>query len=216
MRIVTAAEMKQIEKNANDAGLNYYDMMENAGRGAAEYIKSNTKDFETKLCLICVGNGNNGGDGYVAARILKELGGSPIIMMACGEPKTPDSIKTFEIAKNMGIEIIAFEPDAAQKSMAVIFGCEVIVDCIYGTGFHGELRENVKPLFDIINDSDAVKFAVDIPSGVSDSGAPAEGAIKADHTIAIDSLKHAHINALDHCGKITTIDIGIPEECHNV
>ncbi len=209
MRIVTADEMKSIEKAAFDAGMSYYDMMENAGRGIAGYVKENTKDFETKLILICAGTGNNGGDGYAAARYLKNMGGSPIIMMAGGQPKTPDAARNFELAKDMGIEIIAFEPDASQKSTAVIYGCEVIVDCVYGTGFHGQLRQNVRALFDIINDSDAVKFAADIPSGVPDSGEPAEGAVKADHTIAIQYLKRAHISALEHCGKITVIDIGI-------
>ena len=96
MKIVTAAEMKEIERRANERGMSYYDMMENAGRKAAEYIKENTKDFGTKLCLICVGAGNNGGDGYVAARYIKELGGTPIIMMACGTPKTPDAARNFE------------------------------------------------------------------------------------------------------------------------
>ena len=208
MKIVTAAEMKKIERRANERGMSYYDMMENAGRKAAEYIKENTKDFGTKLCLICVGAGNNGGDGYVAARYIKELGGTPIIMMACGTPKTPDAARNFELAKDMGIEIVRFDPGL---SAAVIYGCEVIVDCVYGTGFHGGIREDVRPLFDIINDSDAVKFAVDIPSGVPDDGEPAEGAIKADHTIAVQYLKHAHVSALENCGKITVIDIGIGE-----
>ncbi len=206
MRIVSASEMKEIERAAFERGMSYCDMMENAGRAAAEYIKDNTKNFETKLCLIVVGTGNNGGDGYVAARYIKNFGGTPIIMMAAGEPKTPDAIKNFELAKAMGIEMIKFDP---KISAAVIYGCDVIVDCVYGTGFHGAIRDSVRPLFDIINDSDAVKFSVDIPSGVPDSGSPAEGAIKADHTIAVQYLKRAHISALDHCGRITTIDINI-------
>ncbi len=208
MRIVSASEMREIERAAFERGMSYYEMMENAGRAAAEYIKDNTRDFETKLCLIAAGTGNNGGDGYVAARHIKDFGGTPIIMMASGEPKTPDAIKNFELAKAMGIEIIKFDP---KISAAVIYGCDVIVDCVYGTGFHGELRDSVRPLFDIINDSDAVKFAMDIPSGVPDSGSPADGAVKADHTIAVQYLKRAHVSALDYCGKITVIDIGIGE-----
>ena len=87
MRVVSSAQMKKIEENANKHGLSYYDMMENAGKGVADYIKETTEKFETKLILICVGTGNNGGDGYVAARKIKELGGSPLIMMSDGEPK---------------------------------------------------------------------------------------------------------------------------------
>ncbi len=213
MRVVSSAQMKKIEENANKQGLSYYDMMENAGKGVADYIKETTEKFETKLILICVGTGNNGGDGYVAARKIKELGGSPLIMMSDGEPKTPDAVKNFEIAKDMGIEILSFDPD---KSLPIIYGCEVIVDCVYGTGFHGELKPEIKELFKMVNEADAVKYAVDIPSGVSDDGTVAEGAFKADHTIAVDSLKNAHISALENCGKIKCIDIGIPEECHNL
>ncbi len=215
MRIVSAAEMKRIERKAYESGLSYYQMMENAGKGVAEFVKKNTKDFETKLILICVGTGNNGGDGYAAARFLKEMGGTPLILMADGLPKTPDAIKNFELAKNSGIEILAFDP---QKSTPVILGCEAIIDCVYGTGFHGELKENVKRLFKAIEESDAVKFSVDIPSGVCDDGTPAENAFKADFTIAVDSLKHAHMSDLsfENCGRIARIDIGIPEECHNL
>lgn len=209
MRIVSTAEMKEIEKSANERGISYYDMMERAGRGTAEYIKANTKNFETKLCLVVAGTGNNGGDGYAAARYLKEMGGIPMIMMASGPPKTPDAIKNFELAKDMGIEILLYD---SKVSASVIYGCDVIADCVFGTGFHGELRENIKSLFETINDSDAEKFAVDIPSGVSDSGVPSEGAIKADHTIAIQYMKNAHISAPEQCGRIKVLDIGIGTE----
>lgn len=215
MRIVNAAEMKEIEKRANANGLSYYDMMENAGGKVAEFIKNNTKNFESKLILICTGKGNNGGDGFVAARKLKEMGGNPLIMLVDGVPKTDDAVKNFKIAQDIGLEIISFDKE---KSRPIIWGCDVIVDCIYGTGFREELKQEVAELFSIINESDGIKFSVDMPSGVRDDGSVAAGAFRADYTIAVDSLKNAHVSAAasENCGKVVCVDIGIPEECHNL
>lgn len=77
MRVVNASQMKQIEKNANDMGITYYQMMENAGMCVADFVRKNIKDFETKIILILTGTGNNGGDGFVAARIIKKVWWKP-------------------------------------------------------------------------------------------------------------------------------------------
>lgn len=215
MRVVNASQMKQIEKNANDMGITYYQMMENAGMCVADFVRKNIKDFETKIILILTGTGNNGGDALVAARLINKYDGNPLIMMVDGPPKTTDAIKNFNKAKECGIEIISFEKD---KSIPIIWGSDVIIDGVYGTGFHGELNDNIRALFSTISDSDAVKFSIDIPSGVNDSGEISDGAFKADFTIALDSLKNAHINenTFENCGRVICADIGIPEECHTI
>lgn len=213
MRVVSNEQMKQIEMNANSLGMSYSDMMENAGNAIADFIHKNTKDFENSIILFLVGNGNNGGDGYVAARRIRELGGNPLIIMVDGMPKTPNSKENFDKANDLGIEILSYEPS---KSMALLFGSEVIVDCIYGTGFHGNLSDDIIKLNDIVSDCDGKKFAVDIPSGINGDGAVSSGAFKADFTIAIDSLKNAHISAFDYCGRVVCVDIGIPDECHSI
>lgn len=72
-QIVTCAEMKEIEKRASEGGLSYYQMMENAGVGAAEFIVSRIPAKGKQVLVFC-GKGNNGGDGFVVARILHEHG----------------------------------------------------------------------------------------------------------------------------------------------
>lgn len=216
MRIVSINEMKEIEKRADAAGLSYYQMMENAGEECTKIIQSNTKEFETKIVLICVGKGNNGGDGYVMARKIQEFGAHPLILMAEDVPVTPDAIKNYELAAANNVEIIKFNP---QSCKSIIMGSDIIVDAVYGTGFHGELKPNIKDLFNIINDSDAVKYAIDIPSGINaDSCAVADGAFKANYTIAIDSMKNAHVSSETflYCGRVVCVDIGIPEKCHDI
>lgn len=216
MRIVTINEMKEIERRADKSGLSYFQMMENAGTEAAKIIFNNTKDFETKIVLICAGKGNNGGDGFVAAKRIKEFGGHPLILLADGSPVTADAKKNFDIALSEGIEVIEFD---SSMSKSLILGSDIIVDAVYGTGFHGELKPQIKELFDIINGSDAVKYAIDIPSGINaDSCTVADGTFKADYTVAIDSMKNAHISSdtFLYCGRVVCVDIGIPEECHNL
>lgn len=214
MKIVTTKEMKIIEDKANKLGITYYEMMENAGVAVADLIYKNTKDFENKIILICVGTGNNGGDGYVVARKIKELGGKPLVMIIDGVPKTPDSIINLNKVVDLGIEVIDFD---SNSSLPIIFGCDIIVDAVYGTGFHGELNESSKKLFNCISDSDAIKYSIDMPSGVNpDTAEVADGAYIADFTIALDSMKNAHISAdaFKNCGRVICTDIGIPEECH--
>lgn len=215
MRIVTIKQMKEIEKRADKSGLSYTQMMENAGCAAAELIRKNTKNFESKIVLILVGKGNNGGDGFVAVRRIKELGAKPLIIMAEGLPTTADAKLNFDLAKKQGIEILDFD---AKKSAPLIYGSDIIIDCVYGTGFHGELRTEVKQLFDIASDSDAVKYSIDIPSGINaDDCTIADGAFKADFTVAIDSLKNVHISdkTFEYCGHTVCADIGIPDFCHD-
>ena len=84
---VTSAQMKEIERKADEAGLSYYQMMENAGMGAAEYISSR-HPVAGKTVLIFCGKGNNGGDGFVAARKLTEKGALVKLYLAEGRPKT--------------------------------------------------------------------------------------------------------------------------------
>lgn len=214
VRVVTTKQMKEIEDNANSLGVTYNEMMENAGSEVADLILKNTKDFKTKIVLICVGSGNNGGDGYVVARKIKNIGGNPLILMVDGNPKTPDAITNFNKVIELGIEVITYDPES---SMPIVFGCDIVVDGVYGTGFHGELNRDIKMLFDCILESDAVKYAIDIPSGVNaDDCTVADGAYVADLTIALDSMKNAHISSetFKNCGRVVCVDIGIPEECH--
>ena len=86
-KAVTSQEMKAIEKAAADRGMPYLQMMENAGRAAAEEIIQAYRP-EGKIVLTMVGKGNNGGDGLVAARLLSEAGALVIILLADGLPAT--------------------------------------------------------------------------------------------------------------------------------
>ena len=208
MPAVTSSEMKEIERKADEAGLSYYQMMENAGSGAAEYILEKQTVLGKRVMVFC-GKGNNGGDGFVVARKLKEKGAFVQIILLEGEPKTEDAIKNCRICETMNIPMFKFEDP---KIIATIENTDIIIDAVYGTGFHGELRETVGKAARLINDSSALTYALDIPSGLNGDNCIADpDTILADETIVFHRLKpvHADPKSAEYCGQIVCIPIGI-------
>ena len=209
MKFVTVAEMKQIEKRADKSGLSYRQMMENAGTAAYKAIREKYPNLE-KMVVIA-GKGNNGGDGFVVARFAAMDGMQVQVILIEGMSVTEDAAANFEKLKSLPVEIT--DMDKAWNTTE----SDVIVDALYGTGFHGELCLAGKLACQYMNDQAGKVVALDIPSGMNaDTGKAAEGALKADITIVFDSYKYAHAeNSENICGEIVLADIGIPEECHS-
>ena len=205
--IVTAAEMKEIEKKAADKGLSYYQMMENAGTAASDFIKSKEK-IKDKSVLVFCGKGNNGGDGYVVARKLRQDGGDVKLVMVDGEPKTPEAIRNKMICEELAIPILRVNDLTVQ----IVDKAFIIVDGIYGTGVSGVLRKEAHDATKLINDSPARIYSLDIPSGVNgDSGSADPDAVEAYYTIVFHRYKPAHkmASAQKYCGNLVLADIGI-------
>ncbi|MDD2217251.1 MAG: NAD(P)H-hydrate epimerase [Eubacteriales bacterium] len=209
MITVTSVQMKEIERRASEAGLSYYNMMENAGTGATDQIVK----FESvvgKRIIVACGKGNNGGDGFVVARKLTEIGANVTLVLTEGEPKTEDAIKNYNLCRRMRITTLRISEDIG----AEIEEADIIVDAIFGTGFHGELRGQTREVVAGINKSEARVYALDIPSGVNgDSGEADRDSIKADKTIVFHLPKPAHFmqRTAEFCGEVICISIGIEE-----
>ena len=216
MRILKADEMRSVEEHAARSGLAYKRMMENAGAACARNIRNICeKELSGKknICIVC-GKGNNGGDGFVIARKLSENGFYPKIILADGYPGTEDAIDNYKMTIGLGILSVWYDSER-EKAVTALKDADVIVDAVYGFGFHGELSTDMKMLFGAINSSSALVISVDIPSGVyCDNGKMSDSAIKADYTIAVSALKPAHIiyPAAENCGDIIVVNIGITEE----
>ena len=209
-RIVTAAQMKAIEQAGNAHGLPYLQMMENAGMAAyAELQKQFTQPGS--LLVVC-GKGNNGGDGFVIARAAAKDGWNVTALLAEGEPKTTDAITNFERLHSLSVNI------CADCTVLETQHFDVVVDALYGTGFHGALRPSglaACGLMNRLHKSGAFVLAVDLPSGINtDTGEVAEGAAHADLTVTFDSYKPLHVaeSSAPLCGKIVCADIGIQNE----
>lgn len=211
-RVVTAAQMKAIEQAGNAHGLPYLQMMENAGLAA--YAALNKQLPQGEALLVVCGKGNNGGDGFVIARAAALGGWRVTVLLAEGNPKTPDAITNFR--RLTGLPVTVSRESTALETEPF----DAVVDALYGTGFHGGLRPAGFAACTLINRqhrAGAFVLAVDLPSGINtDTGEVAAGAVQADLTVTFDSCKPLHLaqSSAPLCGKVTCADIGIRDEWH--
>lgn len=208
MRVLTAEEIRKVEEKAFASFTSEKELMFKAGEACFKKTVSVIDDAKNKsYCVVC-GNGKNAGDGFVIAKLLQDYGCSAVIVIADKEPNIEEPKMYFDEAVEKGVPVYAFED--------YDFSCDVIIDCIFGIGFHGEPRPPFDKVFDRINNSGKIVVSVDTPSGTDASTGQVVSAVKADYTIAISTLKFAHIlpPSNGYCGKTYTVNIGIPEECY--
>lgn len=208
MYIVTPKQMKLAEEMTDKSGVSYLELMENAGAAsAAEIIKR--LDVNGKKALVLCGKGNNGGDGYVIARYLADKGAFVTVAITAEKPQT--GIAFDEYNRICGNKCIKIQPLRETE----LQGYDIIVDAAFGTGFHGELPDDIKKAFRDISASNAFRLAVDIPSGAdSVSGQCSDDVPYFDVTVTFGAIKAGmlHMPARKHCGEIVTADIGITDE----
>ncbi len=220
MRLLRSEEMKLVEQYAAKTGLTYQRMMENAGSACARNIRNELEKDDlrkTRVAVVC-GKGNNGGDGFVVARKLYENGYNVCVVLASGYPTSQEATYMYKLVLDQSIRTVWYDADT-EIALQTIRNAEVVVDAVFGFSFAGVLDEDMRALIKEMSASDAVKFAIDVPSGVyTDSGYCDPDCFKADYTIAISALKPAHIihPASECCGDIIIANIGIPEECYRV
>lgn len=206
--VVTNSQMKEAERRCDQSGISYYQMMENAGTRCAEFLMELLPE-NTRTVVMC-GSGNNGGDGLVIARLLREHGRSVSVLLASGTLRTTDA------AENLARLPIGTPVYSAEQYREAFRYAGCVVDCIYGTGFHGSLREKPLAILRTANHC-AVRVAVDIPSGVnSDTGELDEHCFHPTHTLVIAAMKAGLLNApaSDILGEVRIMDIGIGEHCY--
>ena len=195
--ILTADAMRAAEQQAIDSGTTVEQLMERAGEALAEAIYRFAGPMPV---LVLCGPGNNGGDGYVAARHLAARGVA-VRVAALGEPKS--TAATSARSQWGG----AVEPLSAETAAAPVF-----VDALFGTGLKRGLDERVFKELLRLSSAALVKVACDVPSGVdTDSGAELSAVPSFDLTVAFGALKPAHrlFPAMSKCGRVALARIGI-------
>ena len=216
MVLVTPKQMKVIEKNTNDSGISYQMLMQNAGIQLAQFIMNQPLDLTAGVVIFC-GNGNNGGDGFVAAKMLSEAGIPVTAALMCGEPTTEISAQAYFDLSGESADVL-FLNDNIDKIFNVISSTALIVDAVFGTGYHGELPPQIKACFSYAARAKGVKLAVDVPSGGNcATGEVAEGTLKCDYTITFGAKKLGmEFSPLKNiCGEILVTDIGIPKTAYS-
>ena len=214
MRVLTEGLIRVSEEDAvNSGAFSFHELMYRAGKSAADIIMRRFSVCGKKVAVLC-GKGNNGGDGFVIARAAAKDGWNVTALLAEGEPKTTDAITNFGRLHSLSVNI------CADCTVLETQHFDVVVDALYGTGFHGALRPSglaACGLMNRLHKSGAFVLAVDLPSGINtDTGEVAEGAAHADLTVTFDSYKPLHVveSSAPLCGKIVCSDIGIRDEWH--
>jgi len=206
-----AAEIKQIELQAAESGgYPMYDLMEKAGLASWEYIQKYWSEAK-KITIIC-GKGNNAGDGFVLARIIKSAGKEVQLLSVEADAEFKGDAKiAFQSMKDHGITPLAFKA-------TLLADQDLIIDAILGTGLKGVLRDNFLQVIEAVNsfmETDwAPIFSIDIPSGLeSDTGFANPVAINATRTLTFIALKSGMVtgHARAYCGEIDLAPLGIDE-----
>lgn len=179
-------------------------MMENAAIGMAEFIKNLIieKDLKNPTILIVCGKGNNGGDGYALARHLSLF---KVSLCSIDAPFSREALVQFNICKKLA---------QLNESNRLDEKADIIVDCVYGIGFRDEFLPAVKKIIFSMNQMKGIKIACDVPSGLRKDGTCADEVFRADYTLTMGSLKLGLFSdkAKAVCGKIITLDLGIPKK----
>ncbi|MGD9395086.1 MAG: NAD(P)H-hydrate dehydratase [Candidatus Thorarchaeota archaeon] len=212
---ITTEDMRILELNAEYLGVTHSMLMQNAGREVARVITKTSKVAGKHIAIIC-GLGGNGGDGFVAARYLDEEGAEVDVYLLGDEAliRNKDAIHNWEILRNLH-DILSAEivTESAVKSCRALKDADILVDGIMGFGLRSKLREPLLTAVKMFNKSSAVKYAIDVPSGIdSETGKVHGAAVKADHTIALHAPKIGMKKAKEFVGKLHIVSIGIPKE----
>jgi hydroxyethylthiazole kinase-like uncharacterized protein yjeF len=200
--LLTTAEMGQADRLAIAGGVPGIALMENAGRAVAEAV---AERHPPGSVAVVAGPGNNGGDGFVAARLLAERG-YRVTVMLLGDPARFKGDAALA-AKQWTGGVAAAEPTA-------LAGAEVIIDALFGAGLDRPVEGVARALIEAMNAQAAPVVAVDLPSGINGtSGAVMGAAVKAAQTVTFFRKKPGHLLLPGrlHCGTIAVADIGIPE-----
>lgn len=196
---VSYAAMRAADEEEIKRGTPAAELMERAGKALAERTLHAMKEYGVSDALFVCGGGNNGGDGFVAARILMEAE-KDVQVLCLAEKFSP---LCAEMKARFHGDILGRIPRRRYR---------LIVDCLFGTGLTREIGGAEEQFVSFINYSGAHVIACDVPSGLKEGGVRCVSCVKADETLTIGQYKNALLlgDGADLAGKITLAPIGIP------
>jgi ADP-dependent NAD(P)H-hydrate dehydratase / NAD(P)H-hydrate epimerase len=213
MKIVTSQEMREIDRATSERfGVPSLTLMENAGTAVAEFVIS-TYPGAKRVGVVC-GKGNNGGDGFVAARKLHEAG-KEVSVILLGQPAElrGDASEMFTKLPVKPVLVRSSEELALQPAKAAL-GADLLVDAILGTGFRPPVRGLYAEAISALNAAEAPVIAIDVPSGAdTDAMDGQEGLIaRAQGIVTFTAPRPAHVFGALTEGPIVITPIGSPDQ----
>jgi ADP-dependent NAD(P)H-hydrate dehydratase / NAD(P)H-hydrate epimerase len=218
MELVTAAEMRALDLAAvQRRKISSLRLMENAGRAVVEVMERQYRPLRGKTVTVVSGKGQNGGDGFVAARLLRRRGCT--VRLAVLAPLVSvkgDAATTLRKFRRSGGSCVALRAGMESRLLAPLLrNSDIVVDAIFGTGLNAPVEGMAAAVIDSINATGHPIVSIDLPSGLdADSGAILGRAVNADVTVTLCRPKRGLYlgSGPNVAGKIRIVDIGIPDD----
>ena len=197
--MISSQDLKILEA---ESGMSRFNLMENAGKSVFHILEDRFGLKDKKILVVCY-HGNNGGDGFVAARYFSEVAETDILFIGDENKLKKEAKANFKkIEHNERIQFLVDEDVDFNEY-------DIIIDAILGIGIHGRLNREISAVIDDINNSKAYKVSVDIPTGLNpDSGEIVDKCVNADLIVTFHDLKKGLEKYQD---KTVIADIGLPK-----
>ncbi len=226
MKALTAAEMREVDRLTTErCGIPSLQLMDNAGKSVFDFLRSAYGDVATSHAAVLCGKGNNGGDGFVVARLLQETGLKPgVYLFAEAGTLRGDAAKNFLRLKDSGAAIQTIGGLADwETARGEVTKSHVIVDALLGTGLKGKVEGTLASVIEDLNKISRCAtsicpqsiLAVDTPSGLpSDGGDPQGSVVRAHATVTFTAPKIGQLVSKEAacCGRLLVRQIGSPRE----
>lgn len=220
MKILTAAEAREVDRLTTERqGVPSLTLMENAGKCAVAFIKQRFAKLGRRRIVILCGKGNNGGDGFVVARHLLDMGSrAAVYLFAEPEDVRGDAAVNLKRWQDAGQELkIVRNENEWQAAKSALISADIIVDALLGTGVRGPVEGVLREVIEEVNRRrpETAVVAVDIPSGLSgDTGETQGAAVAANCTVTFTAPKIGFFlgTAAEQVGQLIVRDIGSPTE----
>src|SRR5688572_15836479 len=216
MRILNAEQMREADRRTiHDVGIPSIVLMENAGRQAVAAMEAAFEDLATSHVGVLCGRGNNGGDGFVVARTLLQRGvEATVFLLGSVADVRGDARTNLEVLGRIGLTVVEItNAQDWELHFSEVSECDVVVDAMVGTGFHGSLSGLLETVVADVNGLGVPVVAIDLPTGVSaDTHEVEGGAIEASMTVTLAAPKIPLVlpPADSFGGDLVIADIGIP------
>lgn len=210
--LIAAAPMRELDAATIAAGLPAFTLMETAGRGVADAVAS-TSPRPGRVAVVC-GGGGNGGDGFVAARVLRDRGVEVVVYVAV-EPPVDSAAGAHRALylRTGGREALVRSPAELEAVRRELVTTDLVLDGLFGVGLARPVAGHLATVIDVMNAA-PLRWAIDIPSGLdADRGVPLGACVRAQVTVSLGRPKLGVVTApgFAYAGELRLVDIGLPK-----